>query len=185
MGWAGRGPRDGLERVQLPEGASLGDLRQAIQNQLGVGTSQQVLSKEQGLLTAKEEDCTKFRDLEGGASAALNTLGVRHGDQLFLRYFFVREVESGVPRSAREAKRFGEKMTMDELIALQTRIDRQEAPHCQALSLDRNAANMFQMYLSQGLGFSVKRGGAAVWKGGGGRSSAGGLHLRAPAGGHC
>ena len=164
MGWAGRGPRDGLERVQLPEGASLGDLRQAIQNQLGVGTSQQVLSKEQGLLTAKEEDCTKFRDLAGGAGTALGALGVRHGDQLFLRYFFVREVESGVPRSAREAKRFGEKMTMDELIALQTRIDRQEAPHCQALSLDRNAANMFQMYLSQGLGFSVKRGGLLYGK---------------------
>ena len=150
--------RDGLERVQLPDGATLGDLRRAIQEQLGVITGEQVLSKEQGLLTAKEEDCATFQDLGGSDSAALEALGVRHGEQLFLRYFFDREVASGVPRSAREAKSFGAKMTMDELIALQTRIDRQEVPHCQALSLDRHAANMFQMYLSQGLGFSVKRG---------------------------
>ena len=92
--------RDGLERVQLPDGATLGDLRRAIQEQLGVITGEQVLSKEQGLLTAKEEDCATFRDLGGSDTAALEAIGVRHGEQLFLRYFFDREVASGCLRHA-------------------------------------------------------------------------------------
>ncbi|KAF8387945.1 hypothetical protein HHK36_026610 [Tetracentron sinense] len=54
---------------------------------------------------------------------------------------------------------FGRKMTMDDLIAKQMRITRQENPHCESVSFDRDAANPFQHYVNQSLAFSVKLGG--------------------------
>lgn len=50
-------------------------------------------------------------------------------------------------------------MTIDDMIALQTRIERQEDPHATSVSFDRNAANFFQAYINESLGFSIKRGG--------------------------
>eukprot|EP00850_Spirogloea_muscicola_P007160 SM000035S13140 [mRNA] locus=s35:699473:701296:+ [translate_table: standard] len=50
-------------------------------------------------------------------------------------------------------------MTVDDMIARQTRIERQEKPHCASVSFDRDAANAFQSYVHESLAFSVKRGG--------------------------
>jgi nuclear protein localization family protein 4 len=50
-------------------------------------------------------------------------------------------------------------MTIDDMIARQTRIERQEEPHATSVSFDRNAANVFQAYVNESLGFSIKRGG--------------------------
>ena len=45
------------------------------------------------------------------------------------------------------------------LPALQTRIERQEAPHAGSASFDFAAANLFQSYVSSAIAFSIKRGG--------------------------
>ncbi|PHT80545.1 NPL4-like protein [Capsicum annuum] len=50
-------------------------------------------------------------------------------------------------------------MTMDDLIAKQMRVTRQENPHCELVSFDRDAANAFQHYVNETLAFAVKRGG--------------------------
>lgn len=53
----------------------------------------------------------------------------------------------------------GRKMTMDDLIAKQMRIVRQETANCEMVSFDRDAANGFQAYVNATLAFAVKRGG--------------------------
>jgi nuclear protein localization family protein 4 len=50
-------------------------------------------------------------------------------------------------------------MTMDDLIAKQMRVSRQENPHCKSVSFDRDCANVFQHYVNETLAFAVKRGG--------------------------
>lgn len=48
---------------------------------------------------------------------------------------------------------------MDDLIAKQMRVTRQENPHCEMVSFDRDCANAFQHYVNETLAFAVKRGG--------------------------
>lgn len=48
-------------------------------------------------------------------------------------------------------------MTVAELIAKQTRIERQDEAVCASVSVERHAANSFQAYINQGIAFSVKR----------------------------
>jgi nuclear protein localization family protein 4 len=50
-------------------------------------------------------------------------------------------------------------MTVDDLIARQMRVSRQEKSHCDSVSLDRDCANAFQHYVNESLAFAVKRGG--------------------------
>ena len=50
-------------------------------------------------------------------------------------------------------------MSVDEMIARQMRIERQEAAHCASVSFERHAANAFQSYVRDALAFSIKRGG--------------------------
>lgn len=45
-------------------------------------------------------------------------------------------------------QRAGSKMTIQDMIAKQTRIERQELPKCQSVSFDGNAANVFQACVS-------------------------------------
>ncbi|CAI5491890.1 unnamed protein product [Closterium sp. Naga37s-1] len=45
------------------------------------------------------------------------------------------------------------------MVARQMRIERQETSHCQQVSFDRDAANVFQHYVHDSLAFSIKRGG--------------------------
>ncbi|KAF9607421.1 hypothetical protein IFM89_035559 [Coptis chinensis] len=50
-------------------------------------------------------------------------------------------------------------MTMDDLIAKQMRVTRQETAHCESVSFDRDTANVFQGYVNENLAFAAKRGG--------------------------
>lgn len=50
-------------------------------------------------------------------------------------------------------------MTVEKMVALQTRIERQENPKCTSVSFDVHAANAFQSYIQSALAFSIKRGG--------------------------
>ncbi len=50
-------------------------------------------------------------------------------------------------------------MSVNAMIARQTRIERQEAAHCASVSFERHAANAFQSYVRDALAFSIKRGG--------------------------
>ena len=50
-------------------------------------------------------------------------------------------------------------MSVNEMIARQTRIERQEAAHCASVSFERHAANAFQSYVRDALAFTIKRGG--------------------------
>ena len=80
-------------------------------------------------------------------------LGISHGTMLFLSY-------EGEPTVAGPVVRLsGRKMTMDDLIAKQMRIVRQESANCEMVSFDRDAANGFQAYVNNTLAFAVKRGG--------------------------
>lgn len=86
----------------------------------------------------------------------LSSLGIAHGSVIYLAYEGERTVAG--PRF-HPAGSFGRKMTMDDLIAKQMRITRQETPHCESVSFDRDAANAFQHYVNDSLAFAVKRGG--------------------------
>lgn len=47
-------------------------------------------------------------------------------------------------------------MSIGAMVAQQTRIERQEAPHAASVSFDRHAANAFQQYVHAALAFSIK-----------------------------
>lgn len=148
--------RDGLERVTVGNTATVGELQAVIEETLNVPVSSQLLSRDKALLLSKDPVIGKeFADMQN-PGATLSSLGIAHGSVLFLFYSGNREIAGpGVtPHGS-----FGKKMTMDDLIARQTRIERQEKPHCTALSFDREAANAFQHYVHESLAFSIKRGG--------------------------
>ncbi|MQL76896.1 hypothetical protein Taro_009300 [Colocasia esculenta] len=157
--------RDGLERVTVPDpagAATVSDLRTLIEAQLGVPVASQALSLDQNLLLAKSPDqaASLAAHLASQPGATLASLGISHGSVIFLAY----EGDRSVPRppgaaAVTPAGSFGRKMTMDDLIARQIRIVRQEEAHCDALSFDRGAADAFQRYVNETLAFAVKRGG--------------------------
>lgn len=49
------------------------------------------------------------------------------------------------------ARQFGQHITVQDVIALQVRVERQEKPKVESVSFDRNTANVFQAYM-QGVG---------------------------------
>ncbi|KAK9826206.1 hypothetical protein WJX81_008221 [Elliptochloris bilobata] len=148
--------RDGLERIQVPDDTTVDALRKHISATLQVPMDDITLSRNQALLTCREEAArAQYRDL-APAGASLRHLGLQHGDLVYMHYPFERTVE---PVARASEKRFGSKMTVEELIAKQTRIERQETPHCASVSFERHAANAFQRYVAGALNFSIKRGG--------------------------
>jgi len=149
--------RDGLERVTVAANATVGDLQKTIAETLNVPISNQLVSRNQALLLSKDPsvNASQFSDMQNPA-VTLSSLGITHGAVLFLSYSGERVI-AGPPVTPHGA--FGKKMTMDDLIARQTRIERQEKPHCSSLSFDRDAANSFQHYVHESLAFSIKRGG--------------------------
>mmetsp|Transcript_19174 Transcript_19174/g.49224 ORF Transcript_19174/g.49224 Transcript_19174/m.49224 type:complete len:413 (-) Transcript_19174:16-1254(-) len=148
--------RDGLERLEVEDGCTVGGLRRKIQEQLGVPLRSQILSKDQGLLVTKDPE--KFEDM-ADATYALSALGIRHGEMLYMWYDMERDVEPMYKKSEFEARPFGAHMNMEMLSAMQTRIEMQEEPTVASVSFDRDAANMFQAYSMNALGFSIKRAG--------------------------
>ncbi|KAG2443114.1 hypothetical protein HYH02_009527 [Chlamydomonas schloesseri] len=145
--------RDGLERIEVEDGASLSALKGAIHARLGIPLDDMHLSKQPALLTSKEP--YSFRDMAIN-DASLKSLGVSHGDMVYLLYSFERQVEPAVKLTA---KPFGAHMTLNDVMAKVIKIERQEKPHVSAISFDRNAANVFQSYLQGAFNFSIKRGG--------------------------
>ncbi|XP_068657818.1 NPL4-like protein 2 [Aristolochia californica] len=150
--------RDGLERVNVPDPhATVGDLRTLIESQLRVPFSNQTLSRNQNLLLAKTpEQLRQLADMSD-PSVSLSSLGISHGSIVYLSYEGERSVTGRPPVTP--AGSFGKKMTMDDLIARQMRVSRQETPHSSSVSFDRDAANAFQLYVNDTLAFAVKRGG--------------------------
>jgi hypothetical protein len=91
-----------------------------------------------------------------------------------------------VRRADWEKRPFGAHMDVASMVAAQTRIERQDAPHAASASFDFGAANAFQAYVSSAIAFSIKRGGILYGTGGPGAGSvrAGRGHgTRAAAGG--
>ncbi|KAK8946523.1 NPL4-like protein 1 [Platanthera zijinensis] len=154
--------RDGLERVAVPDpkSATVDTLKTLIQAQLGVPVPAQILSNDRNLLIAKSPaEAGSLSDLSN-PSTPLSTFGISHGSLIFLFYEGMRSVRgpSG-PAAVTPAGSFGRKMTMDDLIARQMRVSRQENPHCDSTSFDRDAAHAFQLYVNETLAFAIKRGG--------------------------
>lgn len=154
--------RDGLERVRVPDpnSATVGTLKNLIQSQLGVPVPSQILSRDRNVLIAKSpSEVASFSDLTD-PSIPLSALGISHGSLIFLSYEGMRTVSAPVGAvSVTPAGSFGRKMTMDDLIARQMRVSRQENPHCESASFDRDAAHAFQLYVNETLAFAIKRGG--------------------------
>lgn len=149
--------RDGLERVAIDNPlATVAQLKSAIEIQLRVPTHAQILSKNQNLLLAKSpNDLTRFTDLSD-LSARLSSFNIAHGSIVYLAYEGERTVAGP---AFHRAGSFGKKMTVDDLIAKQMRITRQEKAHCEHVSFDHDAAHVFQQYVNESLAFAVKRGG--------------------------
>lgn len=152
--------RDGLERVKIDNPhATIGQLKSLIESQLRVPIQSQILSTNQNLLLAKTvDDISQFTDMSNPQTplSSLN-LNLNHGSIIYLAYEGERTVAGGP--LIHPAGSFGKKMTMDDLIAKQMRITRQENPHCELVSFDRDSANAFQHYVNETLAFAVKRGG--------------------------
>jgi hypothetical protein len=95
--------------------------------------------------------------------------------QVFLLYHFEREVAPAVKKADWEKRPFGAHMDVAALVAAQTRIERQDAPHAASASFDFAAANAFQGYVSSAIAFSIKRGGILYGTGAAGRVAVHGL----------
>eukprot|EP00879_Flechtneria_rotunda_P011209 GHRR01011707.1.p1 GENE.GHRR01011707.1~~GHRR01011707.1.p1 ORF type:complete len:233 (+),score=91.74 GHRR01011707.1:411-1109(+) len=150
--------RDGLERLQVDDNATVSGLQLVIQQQLGVPLEQQRLSKEPALLTARNG--TSISLLTEQPYAPLKSLGVNHGDVLYLLYDIERQVEPAYKPGPLDSSRpFGSHVTVADIVAKQRRIERQGKATVEAVSFDRSAANVFQQYCQSALAFSIKRGG--------------------------
>lgn len=146
--------KDGLERVEVGDAASVGDLKDAIETQLRVPRSEQILSRDHKLLLVNS-DPTAFQDMRSDA-AKLKALGFQNGELVFLHYAGARRVEAVVKPVSRD---FGAHRTVADIAARQFRLERQEKAKVEAVSLDRWAANKFQEYVASALAFNIKRGG--------------------------
>ncbi|CAN6558590.1 unnamed protein product [Malus baccata var. baccata] len=150
--------RDGLERVTVenPQGTTVSELKSLIQTQLRIPFQNQTISTNQNLLLAKtQEEIARFTDM-ANPNTPLTALNLAHGSIVYLAYDGERTVAGP---AFHPAGSFGRKMTMDDLIAKQMKVTRQENPHCELVSFDRDCANAFQHYVSETLAFAVKRGG--------------------------
>ncbi|PSS06427.1 NPL4-like protein [Actinidia chinensis var. chinensis] len=149
--------RDGLERLSIDNPhLTIAQLKTLIESQLRVPIAKQTLSTNQNLLLAKTvDDLARFTDM-ANPQAPISGIGIGHGSMIYLSYDGERTVAGP---NFNPAGSFGRKMTMDDLIAKQMRVTRQENPHCELVSFDRDAANAFQHYVNESLAFAVKRGG--------------------------
>ncbi|KAI3947064.1 hypothetical protein MKW92_023786 [Papaver armeniacum] len=151
--------RDGSERIQIENpNITVSQLKTLIESQFHVPISQQTISLNKDLLLAKSpQEKLQYNDLSSNPQTLISSLGISHGSEIFLSYEGERSVVGG-PKVT-PAGSFGRKMTMDDLIAKQMRVSRQEKPNCESVSFDRDAANCFQHYVNETLAFVVKRGG--------------------------
>ena len=131
--------RDGLERVKVGDDATVGELRRAIETITGVKENEQRLSTDVKLLSGKEDESASVACLSGDGKK-LQALGVKNGSMLYLKYGFERDV----PAAARCAATFSDRrMTVAEMVAKQTRIERQEKADCVSVSIERQTPSSF------------------------------------------
>ncbi|KAF3579677.1 hypothetical protein DY000_02031858 [Brassica cretica] len=150
--------RDGLERVTVDGShTTVSQLKTQIQDQLQIPIHNQTLSADRNLLLAKSpEEFLGFTDMTD-PNLPICSLNLSHGSILYLAYEGERTIRGGP--AVTPAGSFGRKMTVDDLIARQMRVSRQEKSHCDSVSFDRDCANAFQHYVNESLAFAVKRGG--------------------------
>ncbi|XP_010512698.1 PREDICTED: NPL4-like protein 1 [Camelina sativa] len=152
--------RDGLERVSVDDEAhvtTVSQLKTLIQDQLQIPIHNQTLSTDRNLLLAKSpSEFLSFTDMTD-PNLPLTSLNLSHGSILYLAYEGERTIRGGP--AVTPAGSFGRKMTVEDLIARQMRVGRQETSHCDSVSFDRGCANAFQHYVNESLAFAVKRGG--------------------------
>ncbi|CAI7783631.1 unnamed protein product [Closterium sp. NIES-54] len=129
------------QAIQLDESeATVSGLRAQISQQLAIPLADLILSTDQSLLLSADPE--KFKDL-ADPSASLDSLAIGHGSIVFAKYSASRTV-AGPPVPVVPAGSFGRHMTVSDMVARQMRIERQETSHCQQVSFDRDAANVFQ-----------------------------------------
>eukprot|EP01026_Neomeris_dumetosa_P068292 TRINITY_DN6685_c0_g2_i1.p1 TRINITY_DN6685_c0_g2~~TRINITY_DN6685_c0_g2_i1.p1 ORF type:complete len:342 (-),score=54.53 TRINITY_DN6685_c0_g2_i1:298-1323(-) len=148
--------RDGLERVQVDDRETVGKLKQIIREQLNLDHEKIYISQDRNILISHSPE--SFTDLIQDF-APLQNCGVAHGSQVFLWYPGARDVAPVTKKSEFEKRPFGQHMTVEDMVARQVRIERQDEPHCASVSFDRGAAYSFQAYVHQTLAFSIKRAG--------------------------
>ena len=151
--------RDGTERVEVDDKCTLSQLRTLIETQFGVPTNDQTLSLDQGLLMSKTPEA--HDDLKPGRKndgKQLKALKIEHGTIVYMVYSVERKVTTCTAASHNDTRGLiGGKMTLNAMIAAQTRIETQEAPNVESLSIDGHAANGFQAYVNGTLGFNQMR----------------------------
>ncbi|KAL6615191.1 hypothetical protein ACP70R_037461 [Stipagrostis hirtigluma subsp. patula] len=152
--------RDGTDRITVPDppaSATVADLQRLIESHLTVPVPLQRLSLDPALLLPNPSAAVP---LFSDPAAPLASLRLANGSFVYLSYPpDARSARPPPPRALSAAGSFGKKMTMDDLIARQIRVTRQEAPLCSAASFDRDAANAFQLHVAESLAFAVKRAG--------------------------
>ncbi|CAN8285723.1 unnamed protein product [Cochlearia groenlandica] len=150
--------RDGLERVTAGgSDITVSQLKTLIEDQLQIPVHSQTLSTNRDLLLAKTpSELLSFTDLSD-PTLRLSSFNLGHGSMLYLSYDGERTIRGGP--AVTPAGSFGRKMTVDDLIARQMRVSRQEESHCDSVSFDRDCANAFQHHVNESLAFAVKRGG--------------------------
>lgn len=149
--------RDGTDRITVPDGASatVGELQRLIAARVTVPVTLQRLSLDPALLLPAAQP-----QLLSDPATPLASLPLANGSFVYLSYPpDARSSQPPPPKALTVAGSFGKKMTMDDLIARQIRVTRQEAPLCAAASFDRDSANAFQLYVAESLAFAVKRAG--------------------------
>ncbi|KAF8660493.1 hypothetical protein HU200_057643 [Digitaria exilis] len=151
--------RDGTDRITVPDPASatVADLQRLIESHLTVPVQLQRLSLDPALLLPSPSAAVP---LLADPAARLASLRLSNGAFVYLAYPpDARSARPPPPKVLSAAGSFGKKMTMDDLIARQIRVTRQENALCAAASFDRDAANAFQLYVAESLAFAVKRAG--------------------------
>jgi len=157
--------RDGTERLDCPEGEckTISDVQKRIASQpWGVPVEKQTMSTDPSLLllasSSKENGEKKTMEAPEILSPrkTLKALHLNHGDILYMAYGDA-ERQSTKMKVNVETKPFGAKSTIDEMIAKQIRIGRQERGNVASVSFCGEAANQFQSYVNNTLGFKQSR----------------------------
>ena len=170
--------RDGTERLECADGAgggggggendvikTISDVQDLISKQpWGVPVENQSLSLDPSLLlrTSSENEAemktrTKKEVVLLSPRKTLKSLQLKHGDIVYMTYPDSIEREVTKMRVNVETKPFGAKRTIEEMISKQVRIGRQEKGSVASVSFCGHAANVFQSYVNNTLGFKQSR----------------------------
>jgi len=140
--------RVGEARVEADTDWTVVELREKAAERLG-GKGER-LSRDRQLLVGDGEAAAPLAEED----ATLGTCDLRRGDVVYLR--LSAESEAAL-EAASNAPTRPKKMTIEELVAKQVRVERQKDAGCALLSIDRNAAAQFQAYVGAAMAFSAPR----------------------------